>query len=181
MNSERIIDAMEFIDESYIEQTYALKIYPKSRSRIWIKYLSIAACVAVILIGALSSGIFDNSDIYCTLYPENSADDSLNYEDSIPNTPSLDSSTIANDENSYMGQSASQKITIYIEVIELIDNGFTAKIIDNNGNEQLTNDYIYNAIYDSSSTFNYKLQIGDKAKIVCRYNGIKLVVYEIEK
>ncbi len=61
MNSEKILDAMEYLDEEYIDQVYTLKSSPKAPQRVWIKYVSIAACIVLSIIGAISIGLFDGS------------------------------------------------------------------------------------------------------------------------
>ncbi len=62
MNSEKLLDAMDFIDEGYINNVYTLKTHPKSYKRNIIKYISIAACVVFAFIGAVAIGLFDGSN-----------------------------------------------------------------------------------------------------------------------
>ncbi len=108
MIEEKILDAMEFIDDDYINQVYTIKNNPKSRKTIWIKYLSVAACIVFVLVGVLSQKnirdlIIGNNGYYC-LFPTdpneyNSSADNSVMEDSGNLNDATDPDTPDNSED----------------------------------------------------------------------------------
>ncbi len=95
MNSEKLLDAMEFIDEEYINNVYTLKTHPKSYKRNIIKYISVVACVVLALIGAVAIGLFDSSN-KITLSPGYNNVDGNVADDSAADVPMLDDNTTDN-------------------------------------------------------------------------------------
>ena len=65
MNKELIMDAMEYIDDELLEDVNMLRSgNPLKRSRIWMRYVSAAACVCIILGGMLFVSRFYNMKSY---------------------------------------------------------------------------------------------------------------------
>ena len=65
MNKELIMDAMEYIDDELLEDVNMLRSgNPLKRSRIWMRYVSAAACVCIILGGMLFVSRFYNMKPY---------------------------------------------------------------------------------------------------------------------
>ena len=64
MNKELIMDAMEYIDDELLEDVNTLRSgSPLKRSRIWMRYVSAAACVCIILGGMLVwHGLYDSAE-----------------------------------------------------------------------------------------------------------------------
>ncbi len=112
MNSEKILDAMEFVNEDYINQVYTLKQHPKSFKLVWIKYISIAACVIIAIFGALSQedirdiliGSNDDNDY---LMPSTHADDAydVNIEITTDNNNDEDLNAGSTDNSIWSGNS----------------------------------------------------------------------------
>ena len=65
MNKDLIFDAMEYIDDDMLEDVNTLRSgSPVKHSRIWMRYISAAACVCIVLGGVFAAsryGIFDQA------------------------------------------------------------------------------------------------------------------------
>lgn len=180
MNEEKILDALEFIDEQYIEDVYALKQTPKKRKNTWKKAVSLAACVVLVFV----SVIFLNSRGYIFTEknqtvgssqskgePEQAADisDSNGKDEAFDNSDLRDNvSTVQPGESYDDSDDVCMLIPAYVEIIQITDNGFILKVIDNRGLDGvLTENQEYRAVYDT----NYKqyaaneYKVGDKVYI----------------
>lgn len=180
MNEEKILDALEFIDEQYIEDVYALKQTPKKRKNIWKKAVSLAACVALVFV----SVIFLNSRGYIFTEknqtvgssqskgePEQAADisDSNGKDEAFDNSDLRDNvSTVQPGESYDDSDDVCMLIPAYVEITQITDNGFILKVIDNRGLDGiLTENQEYQAVYDTDykqDTAN-EYKVGDKVYI----------------
>ena len=65
MNKDLIFDAMEYIDDNMLEDVNALRSgSPEKHNRIWMRYISAAACVCIVLGGLLFASQFYNMKSY---------------------------------------------------------------------------------------------------------------------
>lgn len=143
MSQEKILDALEFIDDDMIEVVNVLRKYPERHKFLWVNYLAVAACVVLAIFGGFTllndgnkspsmenSAAGDSADI---------ADDMNQYADSSENK-----NEAVNDNSSFRdefaggtsgntGSSVSPSFTyrpIYMEITEISGSSFKGRVIN---------------------------------------------------
>lgn len=191
MNHEKILDALEFIDDDMIERVDVLRKSPERPRLLWLKYVSVAACVMLAIFGGfkyfdshfatqensstgddlnnIQSGVID---IYGdTNYKDESAEQ-LKTDD---NTNGVDESTEFRDEfaGSTSG-SACFAASVYMEVIEITDNSFKGKVLEKvvvGTSTHFEENQIVTVIYSESTNENLDtipikdLSVGEKVYV----------------
>ncbi len=202
MNHEKILDALEFIDDDMIECVDALRKVPERPRLLWLKYVSVAACVVLAIFGG-----FKYFDGHFATQENSSAGDDLNnvqngvidiygdanYRDESAEQLKTDDNTTFRDENVHIGGSTSgtiqtvkpQYTPAYLLITEIHDNGFKAQVIDvdKNRNDLKINQLI-NAVYDENAKISEveSLKQGDKVFVyydIDKDNSTQITVYEI--
>lgn len=174
MNQDKILDALNLLDDDMIEAVDVLRIKPKVRFK-WGHSLAVAACVAVAVFGAFAFWGSDNSpefsadsNIEDNVFQENAEDifeeEKSSFND-IADTENKNNSNCAEE-----GRIESHSLAwppVYVEILEFNGRGLKACVIRDNGckhfeeNEILT--VIYGDEYYALTTPDFK--IGDKVYV----------------
>ena len=136
MNSEQILDALEFIDDDMIECVNVLRKYPERHKYLWFNYVAVAACVVLAIFGGFQlldsntpkqesssadTGTIQNNtaDMFGATENKNEADDQITQGDNGD----------FRDEATGSAGSACFAASVYIEITEIGDNSFKGKVL----------------------------------------------------
>lgn len=186
MNSEKILDAMEFIDEDILESVDVLRKHPDGHRFLWLNYIAVAACLVFAVIGAVS--LFDSPTAPETNNESQEIiDGNIGVEDFMTDDMHdsvTDGSNAGKEEfagsttDNYTDSGTSGNTTtntlasvaLYVEITEITSDGFNANVIESNGtglydNQPVT--VIYNGPQELEiSDFN----VGDKVYLKYNFN-----------
>lgn len=155
MNHEKILDALEFIDDDMIERVDILRKVPERPRLLWLKYVSVAACVALAIFGG-----FKFFDSRFATQENSSSDDNINdiqngivdiygdtnYKDESAEQLKTDDNATFRDEPTGGTSGTSNKNNfsftyspVYIEITEISESSFKGRVI----NRVVVEDYVH--------------------------------------
>lgn len=191
MNHEKILDALEFIDDDMIERVDILRKSPERPRLLWLKYVSVAACVMLAIFGGFK--YFDSH--FATQENSSTGDDlnniqsgvidiygDTNYKDESAEQLKADDNANGVDENTefrdeFAGStsgSACFAASVYMEVIEINDNSFKGKVLEKvvvGTSTHFEENQIVTVIYSESTNENLDtilikdLSVGEKVYV----------------
>lgn len=190
MNQEKILDALEFIDDDMIEVVGVLRKYPERHKFLWVNYLAVAACVVLAIFGGFT--LFDGN--YKTPTAENSAADGSsdmadNMNQYADDTENKDINETVNDNSSFRdefagstsgntGSSVSSSFTyspVYMEITEISESSFEGRVINTvmvgdsvhfEENQVITVIYREDLYADYDTLLIKDLKVGDKVYVI---------------
>ena len=193
MNEERLLDALEFIDDDMIESVNVLRKYPERHKHLWLNYVAVAACVVLAIFGGfkyLSSNAptQDSNSNGGTNEMQNEAADM--FGDAANKEQSGDSGTLDNNSSfrdevggstgntSNAGSSVEVSwhyAPIYLEITEISENSFKGRIINRvtvSGKVHFEKNQVVTVIYRQSENADYDtllikdLSVGEKVYVI---------------
>lgn len=192
MNHEKILDALEFIDNDMIERVDVLRKEPERPRLLWLKYVSVAACVMLAIFGGfkyfnghfatqensttgdnMNNSMNDTIDIYGDANYESESSDQLNTDNG--NTNVVDENKEFRDE--FAGSTSGSvcfAASVYMEVIEISNNSFKGKVLKKavvGNSTHFEENQIVTVIYSESTNENLDtilikdLSVGEKVYV----------------
>ncbi len=184
MNEEKIIDAMEYIDDRFIEDVYTLKTTPKKHKIVWLKYVGIAACI-VLVVGLFAQGYYygpksDSNNSSFAGSSTNGTTESVNEKEDIAFDVSDEITTyVSSNESSgstsgstgeFLAGSSPNNSSVYgdspayVEIVEITNDGFVVKFS--------SSENLVNAVYGENFKLEEKaFKVGDKVYITYGINS----------
>ena len=142
MNQERILDALEFIDDDMIESVNVLRKYPDRHKHLWLNYVAVAACVVLAIFGGIkylgnnvSTENNSSANNGGTSQMSGIADmvgDAENKNESADQSTSDDNASHRDEFAGSTGSSTEDvcfAATVYMEITEIGDNNFKGKVL----------------------------------------------------
>ena len=193
MNEERLLDALEFIDDDMIECVNILRKYPERHKHLWFNYVAVAACVVLAIFGGFkylgsNAPTQDSNSNGGTNEMQNEAADM--FGDAANKEQNGDSGTLDNNSSfrdevggstgatSDLGNSSTADVcfaaTVYIEITEIGDNSFKGKVLKKAvvaNKTHFEENQIVTVIYNESTNENLHtllikdLSIGEKVYV----------------
>lgn len=191
MNHEKILDALEFIDDDMIERVDVLRKFPERHHRVWLNYVAVAACVVLAIFGGFKyfDGHFATQENSATGDSVNNSENDAvdiygdaNYKDESSDQLNTDNGNANVDENKEFrdefGGSTSGSVcyaaSVYMEVIEIDDNSFKGKALKKavvGNSTHFEENQIVTVIYSESTNGNLDtipiedLSVGEKVYV----------------
>lgn len=196
MSQEKILDALEFIDDDMIEVVNVLRKYPERHKFLWVNYLAVAACVMLAIFGgftlfdgdykvpsAENSAAGDSADIADNV--NQYADDSENKNETVNDNSSFrdefsggTNSSSGDTSSGSTGSSVSSSFTyhpIYMEITEVSKNSFKGRVINRvvvedcvhfEENQVITVIYREDLYADYDTLLIEDLKVGEKVYVI---------------
>lgn len=194
MNEERLLDALEFIDDDMIERVNVLRKYPERHKHLWLNYVAVAACAVLAIFGGfkyLGSNAptqeHSNSNGGTNEMQNEAAD---MFGDAANKEQNGDSGTLDNNSNirdevggstgntSNAGSSVDVSwhyAPVYLEITEISENSFKGRIINRvtvNGETHFEKNQVITVIYrkdpyaDFDTLLIKDLKLGEKVYVI---------------
>lgn len=194
MSGEKLIDALEFIDDDMIESVNALRKHPERHKHLWLNYVAVAACVMLAIFGGFkffdsnvstenSSSVNNGSTGEMHDDIENMFGDVENKIESADQITQDDNSSfrdeVAGSTGAISGSSSTTgdvcfAATVYMEITEIGNNSFKGKVLKKAvvGNKtHFEENQIVTVIYSKSTNENLHtlliedLSVGEKVYV----------------
>lgn len=213
MNQEKILDALEHIDDDMIECVNVLRKYPERHKFLWLNYVAVVACVMLAIFGgfAFFGNEFEVSENSAASDASNqiqSEDDIIHFGDLLDKNKTDGYNSVqdesreelagstggTSDGNTINGNTgttgSSQDVCYhykpaYVEILEINDNGFKARVIDDDKNRNdLEKNQTVTVVYDENIKLKdaESIKIGNKVYVyygVDTDNSTQIIAYEI--
>lgn len=202
MNHEKILDALEFIDDDMIERVDVLRNAHKGHRRVWLNYVAVAACVVLAIFGgfklfdsnfptqensvtgdSLNNATNDAVDIYGDAEHKNESAEQLKPSDN----GAFRDEIVGGNTSGTVQTGKPQYNPAYLLITEIHNNGFKAQVIDVDKNHNdLEINQLINVIYDENAKIEgvENLKQGDKVFVyyeVDKENSTQVIVYEVSQ
>lgn len=192
MNSEQILDALEFIDDDIIECVNVLRKYPERHKYLWFNYVAVAACVALAILGGFQlldsnapkqesssadTGTIQNNtaDMFGNAANKEQNDDGVTLDNNSSFRDEVGGST-GNTSNAGSSVDVSWHYApIYLEITEISKNSFKGRVIKQikvGGKTHFEKNQVVTVIYRQSENADYDtllikdLSVGEKVYVI---------------
>lgn len=195
MSGEKLIDALEFIDDDMIESVNALRKHPERHKHLWLNYVAVAACVMLAIFGGFK--FFDSNvstennssvnngntgEMHDDI--ENMFGDVENKIESADQITQDDNSSFRDEATGSTGDISGSSsttgdvcfaATVYIEITEISESSFKGRIINRvtvNGATHFEKNQVVTVIYRESEYADYDtllikdLSVGEKVYVI---------------
>ena len=188
MSEERLLDALEFIDDDMIECVNVLRKYPERHKHLWLNYVAVAACVVLAIFGGfkyLGNNVSTENNSSAnnggTSQMSGIADmvgDAENKNESADQSTSDDN---ASHRDEFAGSTDSLTDVswhyrpVYMEITEISENSFRGMVIEQvkvSGETHFNKNQIITVIYRESQYAKYdtllikNLSVGEKVYVI---------------
>lgn len=194
MSEERLLDALEFIDDDMIESVNVLRKYPDRHKHLWVNYVAVAACIVLAIFGGFKylgndvstennssannggtsqmSGIVD---MVGDAENKNESADQITQDDNSSFRDEFAGST-GSTENAGSSTDVSWHYRpIYMEITEISDNSFKGRVIEQvkiSGETHFRENQVVTVVYRESQNVEYDtllikdLSVGEKVYVI---------------
>lgn len=181
MSEERLLDALEFIDDDMIESVNVLRKYPERHKHLWLNYLAVAACIMLAIFGGFkylgnnvsteNNSLADSGSTGNTNEMQNEAadmfGDAANKEQNGDSGTLDNNSSIRDEVGGSTGNSSNAGSSvdvswhyapIYLEITEISENSFKGRVIKQikvGGETHFEKNQVVTVIYRQSENADY--------------------------
>ena len=190
MSEEKLLDALEFIDDDMIECVNVLRKYPECHKHLWLNYVAVAACVVLAIFGGfkLMGSNAPTQEQSNSNGGTNQTDDAVDMFGDIADTENSNENNKFEDNSSFRDEStgsasnsgSSTDISwhyrpVYMEITEISDNSFKGRVIEQvkvSGETHFNKNQIVTVIYRESEYAKYDtllikdLKLGEKVYVI---------------
>ncbi len=195
MSEERLLDALEFIDDDMIECVNVLRKYPERHKHLWLNYVAVAACIVLAIFGGFkflssnaptqehsnsnggTSQTDDADDMFGDIADTENSNENNKFED---NSSFRDESTENTGATSNGNMGSSTDISwhyrpVYMEITEISENSFKGRVIEQvkvSGETHFSKNQVVTVIYRESEYADYDtllikdLKLGEKVYVI---------------
>lgn len=194
MSEEKLLDALEFIDDDMIECVNVLRKYPERHKHLWLNYVAVAACIMLAIFGGFNylgnnvstennssannggtsqmSGI---ADMVGDAENKNESADQITQDDNSSFRDEFAGSTSSTENTGSSTDISWHYRPVYMEITEISGNSFKGRVIEQvkvSGETHFSKNQVVTVIYRESEYADYDtllikdLKLGEKVYVI---------------